>query len=81
LQTELSKEIIYTTFQNRYDKQTIDDFIDEKDQATFEAEIQYRLKEFKFILEHPNYKEEQNSNLTYENQAYTIHFQNLEFQL
>jgi hypothetical protein len=67
----VGKEIIYTTFKNRYDKQTIDDFIDEKDQATFEAEIQYRLKEFKFILEHPNYKEEQNSNLTYENQDTT----------
>lgn len=67
----VGKEIIYTTFQNRYDKQTIDDFIDEKDQATFEAEIQYRLKEFKFILEHPNYTEEQNSNLTYENQDTT----------
>ena len=40
----VAKEIIYTTFQNRYDKQTIDDFTDEKDQAPFEAEIQYRLK-------------------------------------
>ena len=65
----VSKEIIYTTFQNRYDKQTIDDFVDERDEATFEAEIQYRLKEYKFILEHPNFKEDQNSNLTYENQV------------
>lgn len=64
----ISKEIIYTTFQNRYDKLMIDDFVDEKDEATFEAEIQYRLKEYNFILDHPNYKEEQNSNLTYENQ-------------
>ena len=63
----VSKEIIYASFKN-YDKQTLDDFIDEKDQAIFEAEIQYRLKEFKFILEHPNYSEELNSNLTYENQ-------------
>ena len=63
----VSREIIYNSFKN-YDKQTLDDFIDEKEQSTFEAEIQYRLKEFKFILEHPNYTEEQNSNLTYENQ-------------
>lgn len=68
LSNGVANEIIYTTFQNRYDKQTIDDFFDEKDQAIFEAEIQYRLKEFKFILEHQNYYEEQNSNLTYENQ-------------
>ncbi|NBA78237.1 hypothetical protein GOQ04_21945 [Emticicia sp. ODNR4P] len=67
LASGVSKEIIYTSF-SRYDKQTIDDFIDEKGEATFEAEIQYRLKEYKFILEHPNYREEQNSNLTYENQ-------------
>ncbi|MCX7928924.1 MAG: DUF1998 domain-containing protein [Patescibacteria group bacterium] len=64
----VSKEIIYTTFQNRYDKQTIDDFVDERDEPTFESEIQYRLKEYRFILENPNYKEEKNSNLTYENQ-------------
>jgi hypothetical protein len=63
----VSKEIIYNSFKN-YDKQTIDDFIDEKEGGSFEAEIQYRLKEFKFILEHPNHKEEENSNLTYENQ-------------
>jgi hypothetical protein len=69
LASGVSKEIIYTTFQNRYDKQTIDDFVEEKDEATFESEIQYRLKEYKFILEHPNYKEEQNSKLTYENQV------------
>src|SRR5690606_28421750 len=62
LASGVSKAIIYTTFQNRYDKQTIDDFIDEKDEAAFEAEIQYRLKEYNFILEHPNDKEEQNSN-------------------
>lgn len=68
LASGVSKEIIYTTFQNRYDKQTIDDFIDERDEAVFETEIQYRLKEYKFILEHPNYREEQYSNLTYENQ-------------
>lgn len=67
LSNGVSKEVIYISFDN-YDKQTIDDFIDDKDQGSFEAEIQYRLKEFKFILEHPNYKEEQNSNLTYENQ-------------
>lgn len=64
----VAKEIIYTTFQNRYDKQTIDYFVDEKDEATFEAEVQYRLKEYNFIIEHPNFKEKQNSNLTYENQ-------------
>lgn len=64
----VDKEIIYTTFQNRYDKQTINDFVDEKDEAAFESEIQYRMKEFNFIIEHPNYKEDQNSNLTYENQ-------------
>lgn len=69
LASGVSKEIIYTTFQNRYDKQTIDDFVEEKGEATFEAEIQYRLKEYKFISEHPNYREEQNSNLTYENQV------------
>jgi len=69
LASGVSKEIIYTTFQNRYDKQTIVDFVDEKDDTIFEAEIQYRLKEYKFIIEHPNYKEEQNSNLTYENQV------------
>src|SRR6218665_456893 len=67
LANNVSKEIIYGSF-TKYDKQTIDDFIDDKGQVSFEAEIQYRLKEFKFILEHPNYKEEQNSNLTYENQ-------------
>jgi hypothetical protein len=43
-----------------------------KTKEHFEAEIQYRLKEFKFILEHPNYTEEQNSNLTYENQDYQL---------
>jgi hypothetical protein len=67
LASGVSKEIIYKSF-SRYDKQTIDDFVDERDVASFEAEIQYRLKEYYFILEHPNYKEEQNSNLTYENQ-------------
>jgi len=69
LASGVSKEIIYTTFQNLYDKQTIDDFVEEKDEATFETEIQYRLMEYKFILEHPNYKEEHNSNLIYENQV------------
>jgi len=68
LKNNVAREIIYSTFSN-YDKQTIDDFSDEKEVSDFEAEIQYRLKEYKFILEHPNYKEEQNSNLTYENQV------------
>ena len=63
----VSKEIIYNSFKN-YDKQSIDDFIDKKEEGSFEAEIQYRLKEFKFILDHPNHMEEENSNLTYENQ-------------
>jgi hypothetical protein len=67
LENGVNIEVIYKTF-SHYDKQTIDDFVDERDEATFEAEIQYRLKEYKFILEHPNYREEQNSNLTYENQ-------------
>ena len=44
LASGVSKEIIYTSF-NRYDKQTIDDFVDERGEAAFEAEIQYRLKE------------------------------------
>ena len=68
LKNGVAKEIIYSTFSN-YGQQTIDDFVNEKEVSIFEAEIQYRLKEYKFILEHPNYKEEQNSNLTYENQV------------
>src|SRR5690606_38857311 len=68
LANDVGKKIIYTTFQNRYDKQTIDDFVDEKDDATPEGEIQYRLKEFNFILENPNYIDNTNNNLTYENQ-------------
>ncbi|MCX8481354.1 MAG: DUF1998 domain-containing protein [Sediminibacterium sp.] len=67
LSSGVSKEQLYIGFDN-YDKQTIDDFIDEKENGNFEAEIQYRLKEFNFILEHPNHMEEENSNLTYENQ-------------
>ena len=47
LSNGVSKEVIYISFDN-YDKQTIDDFIDDKDQGSFEAEIQYRLKEFLF---------------------------------
>jgi len=67
LKNDVAKEIIYSTFSN-YDKQAIDDFADEREVSDFEAEIQYRLKEYNFILEHPNYKEAENSNLTYENQ-------------
>lgn len=62
----LEKEKIYIIF-NRYAKETIDDFIDSRDETHFEPEIQYRFKEYKFILENQNYIDEEN-NLRYENQ-------------
>ncbi|WP_435356156.1 DrmB family protein [Emticicia sp. SJ17W-69] len=67
LSSGVSKEIIYTAF-SKYEKQTLDEFIDEKIEEAFEAEIQYRLKEFNFILENPNYIDELQNSLTYENQ-------------
>lgn len=67
LSNGVNNDIIFDSFK-KYDKQTIEEFIDSNDGLIFESESQYRLKEFKFILEHPNYKEDQNSNLTYENQ-------------
>lgn len=67
LSSGVSKEIIYSAF-SKYEKQTLDEFIDEKIEEAFEAEIQYRLKEFYFILENPNYIDELQNSLTYENQ-------------
>lgn len=61
-------EVIYLTFQNRYDKQTIDDFIGSETNTDFEPEIQYRLKEYQFIIDNPNYNDEERNNLKYENQ-------------
>uniref|UniRef100_A0A7V2ZKR1 MrfA-like Zn-binding domain-containing protein n=1 Tax=Ignavibacterium album TaxID=591197 RepID=A0A7V2ZKR1_9BACT len=67
----LERNKIYIIF-NRYSKETIDDFIDNKNDTHFEPEIQYRFKEYKFILENPNYNDEENkSNLRYENQDIT----------
>lgn len=64
----LEREMIYRIY-TRYTKETIDDFIDNKNESHFEPEIQYRFKEYKFILENPNYNDEENkSNLRYENQ-------------
>lgn len=64
----LEREMIYRIY-NRYTKETIDDFIENKNEAHFEPEIQYRFKEYKFILENPNYNDEENkTNLRYENQ-------------
>jgi Domain of unknown function (DUF1998) len=65
-------EVIYLTFQNRYDKQTIDDFIESETNTEFEPEIKYRLKEYQFIIDNPNYNDEEKNNLKYENQDLSI---------
>lgn len=61
-------EVIYLTFHNRYDKQAIDDFIGSETNIDFEPEIQYRLKEYQFIIDNPNYNDQERNNLKYENQ-------------
>ena len=61
-------EVIYLTFHNRYDKQAIDDFIGSETNTDFEPEIQYRLKEYQFIIDNPNYNDHERNNLKYENQ-------------
>ncbi|MBK8516550.1 MAG: hypothetical protein IPL55_09800 [Saprospiraceae bacterium] len=66
-QQGVSIDIIHGTFK-KYERETIDDFLTKKDEDVFESELQYRLKEYKFIIENPNYTESQKSNLTYENQ-------------
>lgn len=69
----LERNQIYSIFR-RYSKETIDDFIDQRDETHFEPEIQYRFKEYKFILENPNYSDDQlgddkkTNYLRYENQ-------------
>lgn len=65
-------EVIYLTFQNRYDKQTIDDFIESETNTEFEPEIKYRLKEYQFIIDNPNYNDDEKNNLKYENQDLSI---------
>ena len=59
---------IYDFFEGDYDKQTINDFIGSGANTEFEPEIQYRLKEYQFIIENPNYNDEEKNNLKYENQ-------------
>jgi hypothetical protein len=61
-------KVIYLTFENRYHKQAIDEFIESEKAAEFEPEIQYRLKEYQFIIDNPNYNDEEKNNLKYENQ-------------
>lgn len=61
-------EDIYDFFDGDYEKQTIDDFIGSKTNTEFEPEIQYRLKEYQFIIYNPNYNDEEKNNLKYENQ-------------
>lgn len=73
----LERERIYRIF-NRYSKETIDDFIDQRDETHFEPEMQYRFKEYKFILENPDYNDDQNGDgkkinyLRYENQNISV---------
>ncbi|MEJ0105282.1 MAG: hypothetical protein WDO19_23185 [Bacteroidota bacterium] len=65
-------EDIYDFFDGDYEKQTIDDFIGSNTNNDFEPEIQYRLKEYQFIIENPNFNDEEKNNLKYENQVITI---------
>ena len=59
---------IYDFFDGDYEKQTIDDFIGSETNTEFEPEIQYRRKEYQFIIDNPNYNDEEKDNLKYENQ-------------
>lgn len=61
-------EDIYDFFDGDYEKQTIDDFIGSGTNTEFEPEIQYRLKEYQFIIDNPSYNDEEKNNLKYENQ-------------
>jgi len=65
-------EDIYDFFEGDYEKQTIDDFIGSKKNTEFEPEIKYRLKEYQFIIDNPNYYDEEKNNLKYENQDLSI---------
>lgn len=59
-----------------YQKQTIIDFLSKSDDEIFEPELHYRLKEYNFISENPNYSDGKKSNLTYENQDTSILIEN-----
>lgn len=61
-------EDIYDFFEEDYEKQTIDDFVGSETNTDFEPEIQYRLKEYQFIIDNPNYNDDEKNNLKYENQ-------------
>ncbi len=63
---------IYDFFEGDYEKQTIDDFIGNGTNTEFEPEIQYRLKEYQFIIDNPSYNDEEKNNLKYENQDLSI---------
>ena len=63
---------IYDFFEEDYEKQTIDDFIGNGTNTEFEPEIQYRLKEYQFIIDNPSYNDEEKNNLKYENQDLSI---------
>lgn len=64
-----TKEDIYDFFDGDYEKQTIDEFIGSSTHNDFEPEIQYRLKEYQFIIDNPNFNDEEKNNLKYENQG------------
>lgn len=65
-------EDIYDFFEGDYDKQTINDFVGREKNTEFEPEIQYRLKEYQFIIDNPNYNDDEKNNLKYENQDVSI---------
>lgn len=71
LKTNSDHSIIFEAFKSRYSKETLEKYIQEKIGnvgSDFENENSYRMKEYQFILGHPDFKDVIENSLTYEAQ-------------